>query len=229
MNCMIVDDEELSSSILKLHVEQISYLKLIGICKCPFKALDSLNAEKVDLLFLDIEMPGLNGLDLIKSLDKPPLVILTTTHTGYALEAYENNVVDYLVKPIEFPKLLKSTEKAKRFQGQIHKKNDFNSEYLFLKKDSMLHKVAVKDIQWVEASGDYVTVCTSDSSYSLHLTLKAIEKKLPAERFIRTHRSFMIQLEQIGRIDDNVICIGKKLIPIGSLYKDEFMRRLNLL
>jgi DNA-binding LytR/AlgR family response regulator len=230
MNCMIVDDDEMSSNILQQLISQISYLKLVKVCKCPLEALDVLKSEDVDLLFLDVEMPAMSGIDMIKSLDSAPPVILTTAHTQYALEGFENNVVDYLVKPVGLSRLLRATEKARLLLMHPHRHNhEFNSEYLFLKKNSVLHKVHVKSIQWIEALGDYVTIHTPETNYTIHLTLKALEAKLPSDKFIRLHRSFIIQLEHITSIDDNVICMGTKLIPVGSLYKDEFMLRLNLL
>ncbi len=230
LNCIIVDDEELSSNLLKLQISQIEYLNLVQICKCPMEAITALKTGQVDLMFLDVQLPVMSGLDLLKSIDKPPLVILTTAHKEYALEAFENNVVDYLVKPIGFPKLLKSTEKAKQLLTiQDRPPADFNSEYIFLKKNAMLNKVLVKDIKWIEASGDYVNIHTAESNYTLHLTLKTVEKKLPADRFLRVHRSFMVQLEHVSSIDDNVICIGNKLIPMGSMYKGEFMLRVKQL
>jgi two-component system LytT family response regulator len=230
MDCIIVDDEEMSSSVLKHMVNQISYLRLIKTCNSAPEVTEALKTEKVDLLFLDIEMPGMNGLALLKSLSPSPLVILTTSHTQYALEAFEQDVVDYLVKPIEFSKLLKSVEKAKAFYDQMNKQaGTFNQDYLFLKKNALLNKVPVKDILWIEALGDYVTFHTIEGNYTLHITLKSLEKKLPADKFHRIHRSYIIQLEHISSIDDNVISIGNKLIPVGSLYKDNFLSRLNFL
>ncbi len=230
MNCMIVDDDELSSGVLNQLIAQIGGLHVIKVCKCPLEALSFLRTEQVDLLFLDVEMPAMTGFSLMRNMDHPPLVILTTSHTKYALEAFENNVVDYLVKPVELPRLVRSTEKAKKVFDQAQKlSGSFIQDFLFLKKNAVLEKVPVKNIQWIEAQGDYVEIHTCDGNYVLHITLKAVEKKLPQDKFLRIHRSFIIQLEHIGSIDENVVCIGNKLLPVGSLFRDKFMTRLNLL
>jgi DNA-binding LytR/AlgR family response regulator len=230
MNCMIVDDDEMSSQCLIHLMQKVEDLNLVNVCTSSLEAISRLEKGDIDLLFLDIEMPVMNGIELLKSLNKPPLVIFTTSHTQFAMEAYENNVLDYLVKPIALPKFLKSVEKAKTFLKQPAQKKDvFNRDYLFLKKNSILNKVHIKDLQWIEAMGDYVTINTQDARYTLHMTLKALEKKLPAGNFLRIHRSYIIQLDHITSIDDNMVCIGKKLIPVGALYREDFMMRLNLL
>jgi DNA-binding LytR/AlgR family response regulator len=231
MNCMIVDDNELSTALLRQLLGQIDSLHLVKVSNNPLEAVSYLKTTAVDLLFLDIEMPEMTGFNVIKSIERPPLVIFTTSHSKYAVEAFDcNHVIDYLVKPFEAARLLKAVEKAKLFYERADKQTGaFGRDFLFLKKDSLLHKVPVKDIEWIEAQGDYVTIHTAGENYTLHITLKAVEKKLPADKFLRIHRSYIIQLEHIGSIDDNVVCIGKKLLPVGSLFKDNFMTRLNLL
>jgi DNA-binding LytR/AlgR family response regulator len=230
MRCMIVDDEEMSSGLLKHLVQQVPDLQLVGTCKTGQEALEQLKSETVDLLFLDIEMPDMTGLDLIRNLPHPPLVILTTGHKQYALEAFENNAVDYLIKPIDAAKFTRAVDKAHALFRQIDKEGGtFTRDYLFIKKNTLMNKVQVKDILWIEALGDYVTIHTVQTSYTLHMTLKSLGKRLPADRFHRIHRSYIIQLEHISCIDDNVIKIGDKLIPVGSIYKEEFMQRLNFL
>jgi two-component system LytT family response regulator len=230
LNCLIVEDEEMSANLLRHLVSQVSYLKLLKVCSSSIEASEVLRQEDIDLVFLDIEMPGMSGIELIKSLEKPPLVILTTSHKEYAFEAFENNAVDYLVKPLELPRFLRAVGKAKELFDQTGGKNgSFVKDYLFLKKNSVLNKVPVKEILWIEALGDYVNVHTSDTKYTLHTTLKAIESKLPKEQFVRIHRSYIIQLEHITSIDDFMISIHDKLIPVGSIYRENFMKRLNLL
>jgi two-component system LytT family response regulator len=230
LNCLIVDDEEMSSNVLKHLVGQINDLKLLGVCNSSLEAAEILRNEDVDLLFLDVEMPGMTGIELIQSLEKKPLVILTTSHKKYAHEAFENNAIDYLVKPLELPRFMKAVSKAREaFEQNTGKNGSFVRDYLFLKKNSVLNKVPVKEILWIEALGDYVNVHTADTKYTLHTTLKAIESKLPKEHFIRIHRSYIIQLEHISSIDDFMISIRDKLIPVGSIYRENFMKRLNLL
>jgi DNA-binding LytR/AlgR family response regulator len=227
---MIIDDEELSSTVLQHMVDQEGGLQLIKISKTAEEALEVMKKEAVDLLFLDIEMPDMNGMDLMRSLQNPPLIILTTSHRNYAMEAFENNAVDYLVKPFGYDKFSRSVEKARLLLKEAKlQRESSNEDYLFIKKNALMNKVPVKDILWIEALGDYVTVHTADTSYTLHMTLKSVEKRLPSSRFHRIHRSYIIQLEHISCIDDNVIKIGNKLIPVGSIYKEEFMQRLNFL
>jgi two-component system LytT family response regulator len=230
MNCMIIDDEEMSANMLKRLVNQVGSLRLKEICSCPMEALKFLKKEVIDLLFLDIEMPIMNGLELIRSLDKPPLVILTTSHPKYAVDAFEHDAIDYLMKPIELHHVHRAIEKAKIFYWQFHHKDgNFNHDFLFLRKKSLLNKVSLTDIQWIEAMGDYVRIQTPSTTYIQHTTLKMLEQKLPPNRFVRIHRSFIVQLDHIRTIDDNVIAIGNKLIPVGNLYKNEFLRHLNFL
>jgi DNA-binding LytR/AlgR family response regulator len=231
MNTILVDDDEMSAGLLRHLIENVSYINLLKTCTCPLEAVDVLRNEEIDLLFLDIEMPRLNGMDLIKSLATPPLIILTTSHEHYAFKAFEHNVVDYLLKPVELPRFMRATAKAKEIYDHSHggSPDVFNQDYIFIRKNSILNKVLIKEILWIEALGDYVTVHTPEKNYTLHITLKALEKKLPVTRFVRVHRSFIVQLEQINTIDDSVISINNKAIPVGALYRENFMKRLNLL
>jgi two-component system, LytTR family, response regulator len=230
MNCIIVDDEEMSRNALKHLIQQIDFLKLVKICEGPAEAAIAIKNEKPDLLFLDIEMPGMSGLELLKSLEVRPLTILTTSHKEYALDAFDHNVIDYLVKPVQLPRFLQSVTKAKEFFDNSKSKLDgAEKDYFFIKTNSVMNKVLIKDILWIEAMGDYVTINTAAKKLILHLTLKAIEEKLPSDKFVRVHRSFMVALDNIAAIEDTTICIANKLIPVGAIYKENFMKRLNLL
>jgi len=231
LNTILVDDDEMSTGILKHLIDSVSYINLLKTCRCPLEAVEVLRNDDIDLLFLDIEMPRLNGIDLIKSLASPPLIILTTSHEEYAQKAFEHNVVDYLLKPIELPRFMRAASKAKELFDHAHggDADVFTADYIFIRKNSVLNKVYVKDILWAEAQGDYVTVVTPEKKFTLHITLKALEKKLPPVRFMRVHRSFIVQLEQIHSIDDSVISVNNRTIPIGSLYRESFMKRINVL
>jgi two-component system LytT family response regulator len=230
LNCIHVDDDIMSVSAMKQLIQSVGYLNLVKSCTSPVEALEILKTQPIDLVFLDVEMPEMNGLELIKKLDTRPLIILTTSHPQYAVEAFEYNVVDYLMKPVETQRFVKATAKAKEFFDHAQDKVDtFSLDFIFIRKNSVLNKVPTKDILWIEALGDYVTINTEDKKYTLHITLKALEKKLPAERFVRVHRSFIVQLEHINTIDDSVISIQGKAIPVGALYRENFMKRLNLL
>jgi DNA-binding LytR/AlgR family response regulator len=224
MNCIIVDDDEASINVFLQLIKQVDYMDVIQTCSSPMEAINALNKNDVDVLFLDIEMPEMSGIELLKSLVNKPQVILTTSHKEYALDAYELNVVDYLVKPITLARLFKALAKVKR-PDQVSVEQD----YLFVKKDSVLIKVPIKDILWIEALGDYVTLHTRNERFILHVTLKSVESKLPASKFVRVHRSYIVHLDNIRTIEDTTIYINEVSIPIGALYKDSLIKRLNTL
>lgn len=230
MNCIIVDDEEMSRNALKHLVSQVDYLNLIGICSSATEALNLLNNNKIDLMLLDIEMPDMSGIELIKSLKNPPLTILTTSNKEYALEAFEYSIVDYIIKPISLDRFFKAIAKAKEIFENSPQNMDFSSsEYVFIKSNGVLVKINLKDILWIEALGDYLTINTGDKKYTIHSTMRTMESKLPSNKFIRVHRSFIIAIDNISSIEDNVVVIGKKLIPVGAVYKDNLKKRLNFL
>jgi DNA-binding LytR/AlgR family response regulator len=230
MNCIIVDDDEMSRNAMEHLVEQVKFLRLVKICSNSVETLNTLNEEKIDLMFLDIEMPELSGLQLIKSLEKPPLTILATSKKEYAIEAFEHNVVDYLVKPIVIERFFKAVTKAREiFEGSKQVVDLSNKDYIYIKTNSALIKINTKEILWVEASGDYITINASEKKYVIHSKMKTIESKLSPEKFVRVHRSFIVSIDNINSIDDSVIVMDKKLIPIGAVYKENLMKRLNLL
>jgi DNA-binding LytR/AlgR family response regulator len=231
MKCIIVDDEEMSRNALKHLVGQVDYLNLLKVCNGSVEAIETLKKEKVDLMFLDIEMPGMSGIELLKCLESTPLVILTTSHTEYALDAFEYNVVDYLIKPLQLPRFIKAANKANEIFENSKTNIDSleDKEYFFIRYNSVLTKIFAKDILWIEASGDYLTINTINQKFLLHLTLKAIESKLPPNKFIRVHRSYIVAIDNITSIEDTIISISNKLIPVGALYRESFMKRLNLL
>lgn len=230
MNCIVIDDEEMSRNAMKHLVSQVQFLNLSGIFSSAKEAIVTLNDSKVDLMLLDIEMPDLSGLELLKSLQKPPLTILATSKKEYAIEAFECNVVDYIVKPISLDRFLKAVLKAKDVFDSSQQAIDFsNKDHVFIKSGGTLIKINIKDILWIEALGDYITVHTTDKKYTIHSTMKAIENKLPPRAFIRVHRSFIVSVDNIDAIDDNVIVINKQMIPVGAVYKENLTKKLNLL
>lgn len=230
MNCIIVDDDEMSRTAMKHLVSRVQFLNLIEICESANEALNVLNTKKVDLMLLDIEMPEMTGLELIKSLKSAPLIILATSKKEYALEAFDHNVIDYLLKPIEISRFFKAINKAKEiFDRSQNNMNFIYTDYVFIKFDSQLIKININDIVWIEALGDYITIHTSEKKYTIHSTMKSIEGKLSPEKFIRVHRSFVVSIDKITSVDDNVIAIGKQIIPVGAVYKENLTKRLHLL
>jgi two-component system LytT family response regulator len=230
MNCIIIDDDEMSRNAMQHLVSQVPFLNVSGVCSNAKEALSTLNTAQVDLMLLDVEMPDISGLDLIKSLKKHPLTILATSKKEYAIEAFECNVIDYLVKPVSLDRFLKAIFKAKEiFDSSQQTLESLDKDFVFIKANGVLIKIDIKEILWLEALGDYVTIHTSEKKYTIHSTMKAIEKKLSPNLFIRVHRSFMVSLNKIASIDDNVIVINKQLIPVGAIYKDALSKKLNLL
>jgi len=225
MNCIIVDDDDTSRKVITQMAKQVGYLNVVKECRNPVEAISVLKEEDVDLMFLDIEMPEMTGMEMLKSLDLKPAVILTTSHKEYALDAFEHNVVDYLVKPFELPRFIKAITKVK--DGSFTKDFGVAKDFFFIKKDSVLTKVPIKDILWIEALGDYITVHAKDQRFVLHCTLKAVEQKLPSNKFVRVHRSYIVHLDNVKVVEDTTIYINDVSIPIGALYKENFIKRLN--
>ncbi len=230
MNCIIVDDDEMSRNALKHLVSQVPYLNLIGTYASATEALTVLNRDAVDLMLLDIEMPDITGLEFIKSLQKPPLTILASSKKEYALEAFECSVIDYIVKPIALNRFFKAISKSKEIFDSNKKGSVFLSQdFLFVKINGTLIKINTKEILWIEALGDYISIHTSEKKYTVHSTMKSLENKLSADKFVRVHRSFIVSVDYINSIDDNTIVIEKQLIPVGYVYKENLVKRLNLL
>lgn len=230
MNCIIIDDDEMSRNALKHLVSQVSYLNLTGVYTKASESLAVLDSRSVDLMLLDIEMPEINGFDFIKTIKEPPLTIFVTSKKEYAIEAFECNIIDYLVKPILLDRFFKAITKSKEI-FETNKKNDasLSQDYLFVKVNGSIIKISTKEILWVEALGDYININTSEKKYTVHSTMKTMENKLGDDKFIRVHRSYIISIANINSIDDNIIVINNQLIPIGLVYKENLIKRLNLL
>ncbi len=231
MKCIVVDDDKMSVNLLTHLIKQAEFLEIVKICPNAGEAKEILENEKIDLVFLDIEMPGMSGMELLKNLNTRAIIILTTSHKEYALEAFEYNIADYLVKPFAFPRFLKAVTRAKElFDSQKVIFDSSDKEYVFIKINSVLTKVQIKSILWIEATGNYLKISTENNKkIILHMTLKALEDKIPPEKFLRVHRSFIVAIDHITTVEDNSIYIGENLIPLGAVYKEEFFKRLNLL
>jgi DNA-binding LytR/AlgR family response regulator len=231
MNCLIVDDNEVARMAMKQLVSQVQWLNLMAECSSAIEAFNFLKTENIQLLFLDIEMPGMTGIELTKQLgNKKPLIIFTTAKSDYALEAFELNVVDYLLKPVSLPRFLQAVGRAREVMDSNKQEVKFEEkEFVFVKDNGILKKLNVDEILFLEAMGDYVKVHTSQKFHVLHSTLKSIEEKLPTNKFIRVHRSYIVALSKIDFIQEGVISIGKSSIPVAETYKAALNRKLNLL
>ncbi|HEY1045029.1 MAG TPA: LytTR family DNA-binding domain-containing protein [Bacteroidia bacterium] len=226
---IIIDDNEIALMATKQIAGKIENLQILSAFNDSIQALAFLNTNPVDLIFLDIEMPELNGMEFIRALKQPrPLIILTTSHTEFALEAYEQNVLDYLVKPFTLPRFINAVSKAQALLEK-HKLEHSDNDTIFIKKGNMIVKVNKSDILWIEGLGDYVTLNTEKEKFVVHSTMHAIEQKFSTGEFIRVHRSFIIRIDKIKNIEDNCISYYDKFIPIGKTYRDSVFKRLNLL
>jgi DNA-binding LytR/AlgR family response regulator len=231
MKCLIVDDNKMARMAMKQLVTQVKSLDLVAECSDAMEAYNYLNSKNIDLLLLDIEMPGMTGLELTKKLgNKSPLIIFTTAKTDYAVEAFELNVVDYIVKPVQPARFLQAIEKAKEvYESTRQEGKGQETDFVFVKDNGILKKINVDDILYLEAMGDYVKVYTAQRFHVLHATLKSIEEKLPQNKFIRVHRSYIVSLNKIEFIQDGAISIGKASVPIADTYRTVLNKRLNLL
>ncbi len=228
IRCAIVDDEEMSRKNIEQLIKRIQDLKLVVVCKDAIEASNALRKEKVDLIFLDVEMPEMTGIELVKSLTHKPEIVLITSKENYAVEAFEYDVADYIVKPATYERFLKAYDRVKA-RLTADNENLVNDDAVFVKVDSQLVKVNTSDILWVEAFGDYVNIFTETNKYIVHSTMKGMENKLSSDHFFRVHRSYIVRLQKIKAIEETLIIIGKKLIPIGDSYRSALMKRLNML
>lgn len=222
---MIVDDEPLARSLLKDYVAKVSTLKLVEVCSSPVAAMEILQNQPVDLLFLDIQMPEITGLSLLKIMKKKPLVVLTTAYSEYALESYELDVVDYLLKPITFSRFLQAVDKvnSRMTSGPPEKVIPNPSQpFIFIKDGTKLVKVKWEDILYIEGLKDYVTIHTRHQKVVSLQRLKSLEEQLPPDQFIRIHNSFIVALTAIDSVHKNEVHIGHAAIPISDTYKKSF-------
>lgn len=237
MNCIIVDDEAAARMIIEQLSSKVSELDLIESFSNAMDAIKFLNQNTIDVVFLDIHMPGFSGIDFVQTLKNPPRIVLTTSDTNFAIEAYEYEpIVDYLVKPITQERFEKSIVKIKSalskktVTDQVSTKTASNAEEdIYINIDRRLIKLKLDDILIIEAKGDYIDVKTEKKTYRVHNTLKGIKDKLPENIFLQIHRSFIINFTKIIDIEDNSVLIEKSVIPISRSNRPELMRRLNLL
>jgi DNA-binding LytR/AlgR family response regulator len=225
LRCIIVDDEPLSQEILEKYIRDVSQLSLECTCNDALEASEALQKKNIDLIFLDINMPRVSGLQLIKSIPHPPLVIFTTAYPEYAVEGFEVDAVDYLLKPFPFERFLKAVHKAMEKAEQNNRENN-GKTIIWLKSDKKINRVVVDDIIYVEAVGDYVKIKTRDGQLIVHETMNGMLEKLEAYSFMRIHRSWIISLDKIDFIEGNRVSINKQDFPIGKAYRDDFNRKL---
>ncbi len=233
MNCIIIDDDKLSQKMLEEFIQKTEGLELKQTFSDPVDAINSLmKKDDIHLIFLDIEMPEMTGIDFMNSLKVRPQVIIVSGKEKYALDAFEYDVTDYLLKPVNYSRFFKAIDKAKgRFEKA--KNNLIGKDEIFIKKNSTLVRLKYEDILWVEALENYVIFNTFKDKYTIHFTMKAIEQKLPSNNFTRVHRSYIVNTSCIDIIEDNSVVVntseGNKTIPIGKSYKEKLMNDINLI
>lgn len=222
VKCLIVDDEVIAQNIIEGYIEPLDQFQLIGKCSNALEANNLLNNQSIDLIFLDLEMPNINGLAFLKNLSNPPKVIITTAYREYAIEGFDLDVVDYLLKPISHERFLKAVNKVLT-KAHI---SDSPGPYIYLKVDMKMVKVIVEDILYIEGLSNYVKIFTSDKTLISYQKLSLLEEVLPSDQFRRSHRSYIINVNQITAFTSNDIEIGGLEIPIGGKYKAELLELL---
>ncbi|MCB9283620.1 MAG: response regulator transcription factor [Lewinellaceae bacterium] len=225
IRCLIVDDEELARALLESYVGRMPNLQLVGLCKDPMEALRVLGEEPVDLLFLDIQMPELTGIEFLRSLSQRPLVVFTTAYSEYALEGYELDVADYLLKPISFERFVQAVNKVVD-RLRSHSPAQAGKDFLLVKSEHRIHRIRYEDILFVQSMREYVAFYTTEGRILSLGSLKSLEETLPPGQFIRVHKSYIVAAARVSALEGNVIHIGKEKIPIGANYKEEVMREL---
>jgi DNA-binding LytR/AlgR family response regulator len=228
MRAIIIEDDKIFVRILQELVSKNPNLELAETFYTAEDATAFLKEELVDLIFLDVSLPNMSGMDILPLIDKKTQIIFVTGDEKYAAEAFNFNVVDYLVKPISSERFTKAVDKAKDLYD-LRNTNLFNRNRLYLKENNVYHNVHADDVLFVEALGDYVTVNTKNRKYTLLTTMKQIEQKLPEQKFARVHRSFIVNIDRVDTFDGGMMVIDKKLISIGKSYRQAVTSRLNLI
>jgi len=232
IDCLIVEDEPLARRLMTDYVSKVPYLNLVAACSSPLEGMEVLRKQPIDLLFLDVQMPEITGISLLKALQKRPLVILTTAYSEYALEGYELDIVDYLLKPITFERFLRAVDKASQrlvpaqlpTAGAPADKNvtEPSSSFVFIKDGTKLVKIRWSEILYVEGLKDYVTIYTRTQKVVSLQRLKALEEQLPADKFIRIHHSYIVSVDAIDVIHKGEVQIGSAVLPVSDTYKKTF-------
>ncbi len=230
--CLIVDDEQLARKLLQEFVSKVPGLELKGLCKNPLEAMQIMQSESIDILFLDIQMPELTGVEFLKTLKTRPATIFTTAYSEYALEGYQLDVVDYLVKPFSLDRFIKAVNKGmehvdlKRKASEKTITANDTKDFVLLHADHKIYKVKLTDILYIEGLKEYVSYYTREKRIIVLQSLKSIEDSLPQGMFIRVHRSYIVPIDRIKSLDGNQVQIGDKLIPIGRSYKEDVLKRV---
>jgi len=235
IRCIAIDDENLSLELIEDDIRKVPFLELVKACRSGFDAMEILKNEKIDLLFLDIQMPDMSGIQFLKSLTHRPLVIFTTAYEKYALEGFELDVIDYLLKPYSFERFLKAVNKAREYLSNTGKtlspetadEPRSTGNFFFVKSDYKLVKIETGEIFYIESLKDYIKIFTGVKPVLTLSSMKTIEDRLPSSDFIRVHRSFIVNLRKIQYIRQNFVVVENREIPIGENYREGFLKAIN--
>lgn len=225
ITCVITDDEPVARKGLQSYIEKVDFLTLTGVCEDAIQLNTLLKEQQPDLLFLDIEMPYLSGLDLLSALTNPPKVVITSAYERYALKGYELDVIDYLLKPISFERFLKAVNKVHALhQKEVAARED--DQFIFVKSDKLMKKIYLKEILFVEAVENYVCIYTTEGKTLVHSTLKNIAAFLPEEMFLQSHKSYMVHIARIDLVEGNRLHIAGYKVPVGRNVREAVMKRI---
>jgi len=235
IRCIAVDDEMLALDLVEDNIKKVPFLELVKRCKNAFEAIEILRQESIDLLFLDIQMPDLTGIQLLKSIKKKPVVIFTTAYSNYALESYDLDVIDYLLKPYTFERFLKAVNKAREYIDlkekalfqESRKELPSSQNYLFVRADYKLLKIDLKEIEYIEGLGDYVKIFLAGKPILTQMSMKSMEEKLPGSDFFRVHRSYIVAFNKIDFIQKHTLSVAGKEIPISEHYREQLFKNIN--
>jgi DNA-binding LytR/AlgR family response regulator len=226
IRCIIIEDERLAQEVIKSHLQKAGGFSLIGVYRNAPEATEALEKQEVDLIFLDIQLPGMTGLNFLRSLSNPPLVIFTTSYPEYALESYEFNVIDYLLKPISFERFSKTINKiidGKIFKTGCSEIKPFHRDYIFIRSNSKFFRISFSDIIYIEGMKDYLKIHTIEYVIITHQTMGEMENVLPSDQFIRIHKSYIVAVARIKAVFGNSVDVEKILLPIGLNYKERMV------
>jgi DNA-binding LytR/AlgR family response regulator len=230
MNVLIVDDNEIARDALSQIASRINDVKITGECADALQAYNLLQEKQVDVILLDIEMPGMTGLELTRNLEKGPVIVFTTSKRDYAVEAFELNVADYIIKPVTPARLIQAIDKARELIESAKEELSVNEEeFIFIRDSNIIRRIRLDDILFVESMRDYVKLHTPQKFYAIHTTLKAVEDRLPSSKFLRVHRSYIVAIEKIDTIREGVIIVQEKTVPVADAYRAALNKRMNVL
>ena len=229
IRCIIVDDEQLARDVLEMFISDVPDLKLVGICKNAYEALHILENDFVDVMFLDIQMPDVSGINLVKSLKNPPLVVFTTAYEEYALEGYEVWAVDYLLKPISLDRFNQALDKVRIILGMHESASNDSDDYMFVRSSYQDMKIKYSDVLYIKGLKDYVKIVLPEKKIVTLMNIKGIMEKLPEDRYVRIRKSYIVALDKIESVKGRSLMIAEKEIPIGLTFRDDFKKRFQQL